>query len=483
MKKSFWEKGKKILAAALVVAIVSLLPASNAQAVTSWGAIAQGVDVSKYNGVVDWGQVKASGMEFAFIKVGSTKSGVDPQFAYNMTQANAAGLKTGVYLYSYATNPQQAVDEANQVLQWIDGYTVNYPVVFDIEDKCHKKLSDQQLIDIINAFCMTIDAAGYYPVVYSSKNMFAGKLSITGWDKWVAQYNDTCEYNNNVCFWQYTSHGKVAGFPGRVDLNYQYKDYSGLIIQEGFIAHGEATRFYRNWRMQRGWIDYNGTRYYLDGAGNLVRGWYTDETGTYYLNPADGSIARGQCNIGGLDYYFTAAGAKTLGWVVLNEQRYYYDPAADGTMKRGWFSDEAGNFYYFDGTDGHMLTGAAALDGKNYLFGADGIMVKGMVAREDGSYYYDPATGAMVTGWISLEDKTCYADAAGHIVVGTYEIDGQKYHFDTTGALVRNQTVVLDGITYNASPEGILTDIVSEVPGEAVADVSPEAVAEISTEV
>ena len=471
MKKRFLIKGKKLLAAVLAIAMMSFVPASNSQAVNAWGAIAQGVDVSKYNGVVDWGKVAASGMKFAFIKVGSTKSGIDPLFVHNITQANAAGLKTGVYLYSYATTPQQAQEEANQVLQWIDGYTVNYPVVFDIEDKCHKKLSDQQLIDIINAFCMTIDAAGYYPVVYSSKNMFAGKLSITGWDKWVAQYNDSCEYNNNVCFWQYTSHGKVAGFPGRVDLNYQYKDYSPLIIQEGFIAHGENTRFYRNWRMQRGWVDYNETRYYLDGAGNLVRGWFTDESGTYFLSPADGSIARGQCNIDGADYYFTAAGVKTLGWVVLNEQRYYYDPVANGTMKRGWFSDEKGNVYYFDMTDGHMLTGAVALDGLNYMFGADGIRVTGMVAREDGSYYYDPATGQMVTGWIALQDKTCYADAAGHIVVGTYEIDGQKYHFDVNGALVRNQTVVLEGVSYQASSEGVLTEIVPEVSPEAAAPV------------
>lgn len=463
MRKNILVQGKRALAVALTVALVSILPAGNAEAVTSHGAIAQGVDVSKYNGEVDWGQVKNAGMEFAFIKAGSTKSGVDPQFAYNMTQANAAGLRTGVYLYSYAVTPQQALEEAQQLLQWIDGYTVNYPVVFDIEDKCHKKLSDQQLIDIINAFCMTIDAAGYYPAVYSSKNMFTGKLSITGWDKWVAQYNDTCEYNNNVCFWQYTSHGKIAGFKSRVDLNYQYKDYNELIIQEGFIAHGEATRFYRNWRMQTGWVDYDQTRYYLDEAGNLVRGWFTAADGTtYYLTPTDGSIARGQCNIEGQDFYFTAEGVKILGWVVLNEQRYYYDPAAGGTMKRGLFSDEIGNTYYFDMTDGHMLTGEAMLDGQNYLFGTDGVMVKGMVTGETGSSYYDPATGARVSGWIALEDKTCYADAAGHIVVGTYEIDGNTYHFDATGALVRNQTVLLDGITYTAAENGILTEVIPE---------------------
>lgn len=225
---------KRICAAALAVAMLGMVPASEVRAVSANGSISRGVDVSKHNGGVNWNQVAASGIQFAFIKAGSTNSGIDPQFAANITGAQAAGLKTGVYIYSYAVTPEQAANEANLILQWIAPYTVNYPVVFDIEDKCHKNLSNQQLIDIINAFCSVIDAAGYYPVVYSNKNMFVQKLSTVGWDKWVAQYNSSCEYNNNVCFWQYSSNGSVSGINGRVDVNYQYKDYSGLIIQEGF---------------------------------------------------------------------------------------------------------------------------------------------------------------------------------------------------------------------------------------------------------
>ncbi|MDE7404209.1 MAG: hypothetical protein K2M81_03790, partial [Lachnospiraceae bacterium] len=180
---------QRICAALVIIAVLGIMPADKVMAVTSSGAIAKGIDVSKHNGAVNWGQVAGTGITFTFIKVGSTNSGIDPQFAANITGAQAAGLKTGVYLYSYATTPEQAANEANLVLQWIEPYTVNYPIVFDIEDKCHKNLSEQQLIDIINAFCTTIDAAGYYPMVYSSKNMFVQKLSITGWDKWVAQYN------------------------------------------------------------------------------------------------------------------------------------------------------------------------------------------------------------------------------------------------------------------------------------------------------
>lgn len=510
--------GKRAVAVILSLAALWTMPTVTAEAVSANGALARGVDVSKHNGAINWGQVAGSGMNFTFIKVGSTYSGIDPNFASNITNAQAAGLKTGVYIYSYATTPEAAANEANLVLQWIDGYTVNYPVVFDIEDKCHKNLSSQQLIDIINAFCSVIDAAGYYPMVYSNKNMFAGKLSTVGWDKWVAQYNDTCEYNNNVCFWQYTSSGKVNGFGGRVDVNYQYKDYSNLIIPEGFLQRNSQTRFYRNWRMQKGWVDYNETRYYLDGAGNMVRGWFTDPAGTYYLSFADGSIARGQCQIDGGDYYFDEQGIKRSGWIVLGEQRFYYEPANNGIMKRDWFSDETGSVYFFDRTDGHMLvggqvidgaeflfnhegkrqtgwitlpegvfyydtatgakvrgfmedakgrrylaqedghmvTGAVTIDNKEYYFNAEGVMMTGMTAREDGTFYYDTATGQMLFGFITLEDKTYYADEAGHIVTGVYTIRKQPYYFDETGVLMRNFEVILDGISYTTTPEGIL---------------------------
>lgn len=416
---------RKCCAAILTIAMVGLLPAGSAHAVSANGAIARGIDVSMHNGTVNWGQVANSGIQFTFIKVGSTKSGVDPQFAANITGAQAAGLKTGIYLYSYATTPEQAAEEARLVLEWIDPYTVNYPIVYDIEDKCHKNLTDQQMIDIINAFCIAIDEAGYYPMVYSYKNMFLGKLSIAGWDKWVAQYADNCDYNNNVCFWQYSSHGSVGGVNGRVDVNYQYKDYSSLIIPEGFVEHNGNVRFYRNWRMQKGWNEYNGTKYYLDGAGNLVRGWFTDATGNYYLTPADGSIARGQYQVDGADLYFTADGIQTTGWVNVGEARYFYDPANKGIMKREWYSDAQGMRYYFDPADGHMAT-----------------------------------------GWFTAADQTYYADGEGHIVTGICEIGGQPYYFDASGALVRGQALELNGVAYQTTPEGVLVEIPPE-PAES----------------
>lgn len=469
MKRFLGSWAKRVCCTALAVLMLAALPAQSAQAVTAKGAIARGIDVSKHNGAVDWKQVAASGIQFVFVKAGSTNSGVDPQFAANITGAQAAGLKTGVYIYSYATTPEQAANEANLILQWIAPYTVNYPVVFDIEDKCHKGLSNQQLIDIINAFCIPVDAAGYYPMVYSNKNMFTQKMDNAGWDRWVAQYADSCETGNNVCFWQYSSKGKVNGIGGNVDVNYQYKDYSALIIPEGFLEHNGNVRFYQNWRMQRGWVAYNDTRYYLDEAGNLVRGWFADPSGTYYLSPADGSIARGQCQVDGADYYFTAEGVKTAGWVVLNDQRYFYEPANNGIMKREWFSDEKGNFYFLDRTDGHMLTGAQVIDGAEYLFNLEGIRQHGRISMEDGTYYYDPATGAKTVGWFAAENQTYYADPQGHIVTGVYEIDKQPYYFNEAGALVRNGAVEIEGVAYTTTPDGILVQVETVVVEEAPA--------------
>ncbi len=367
------------------------------QAALARGAIAQGVDVSKYNGSIDWKQAAAAGMKFALIKAGSTKSGIDPCFDTNIRNAQEAGMKTGVYIYSYATTPEEAVEEATLLLQWIAPYTVNFPVVFDLEDRCHKNLSTEQLIAIINSFCMTIDAAGYYPMVYSYKNLFDDKISICGWDRWVAHYNESCGTTNNVCIWQYTSKGKVPGFAGNVDLNYQYKDYSKIIIREGFALRADGNiRFYRDFRMQTGWVDYNNCRYFLDEAGNLVRNWY---------------------------------------------------------------SDASGNYYFFDRTDGHMLTGPQMIDDKHYFFSPEGIRMSGIIAREDGSYYYDPLTGQLMTGWFIWEEETYFSDASGRIVTGIYVIDGLQYYFDINGKLIRNRTFEIEGVTYQTTPEGILTAV------------------------
>ena len=181
----------KQIAALCAAATLMFVPVQQVNAIGAGSSIARGIDVSKHNLAIDWSQVPSSGVSFVFVKAGSTNSGVDPYFDANMQGASAAGLRTGVYLYSYATTVEQAQNEANLLMQWISNYTISYPVVYDIEDPCHKNMSQEQLQALINTFCSTVEANGYHPVVYSSKNMFQNKNGDIRYDKRVAQYSDS----------------------------------------------------------------------------------------------------------------------------------------------------------------------------------------------------------------------------------------------------------------------------------------------------
>ncbi len=423
--------GKRI-AALVMVCTLALTPVNTAQAANAGDAILKGIDVSKHNGAIDWGSVPSSGISFAFIKAGSTKSGVDPYFDANMRGAQNAGLKVGVYLYSYATTVEQAQNEANLMLEWLSNYTVSYPVVYDVEDSCHKGMSQEQLQALINTFCSTIEAAGYYPMVYSSKNWFNQRIGNVGYDKWVAQYADNLEYNG-ASFWQYTSHGSVAGVGTRVDVNYQFKDFSNLIVSDGFVDRNGQTLFFSGYKMQRGWVAYNDTRYYLDANGFLQRNcWFTDESGTYYLT-ADGSVARGQVNLDGQNYFFDENGVKVGGWTTIGEKRYYYAPDT-GELWHGWLTDETGT-YFMATKDGHMLVSDVTIKGSDYYFADNGVMQTGLVTKPDGKQYY----------------------------------------FDETGVLLKNGEVVIDGILYQTNKKGVATAVaVQEPQAEQAAQASPE---------
>ena len=122
--------------------------------------------------------------------------------------------------------------EAQFAIAAMEPYSISYPVVYDLEDSIHKNMSPDQLAALTVAFCSTVQQAGYYPMVYSSKNWMVGKIAATPYDKWIAQYNTVCEYPNPA-FWQYSSSGVVAGINGSVDVNYQFKDYSNLIVANG----------------------------------------------------------------------------------------------------------------------------------------------------------------------------------------------------------------------------------------------------------
>lgn len=335
----------RLIAATVMTAFVTIASGTNAYAaVTSAGSISNGIDVSKFNGVVDWGKIAGSGVKFAFVRVGNPQSGVDPMFAANFNGASGAGLRTGVYYYSHATSVEAAKAEAAQTIEWLKGYPVSYPVVYDVEAGGQKKLGAAQMQDIVNTYCSIIYAAGYYPMVYTNKNFYKSKLMGNGWDRWIAQYGSSCDMDS-VAFWQYSSKGKLPGIGGYVDLNLQYKDYSKAIVKDGFAEQYGFVRYYSNWMMQRGWVSENGLKFHMNDMGVMESGWFTDtDSKVYYLNPNGGYAVTGLQTIDGAKYIFDANCVKCTGITEFNGALYYCDPITGALLCNGSFTFDGMNF-------------------------------------------------------------------------------------------------------------------------------------------
>ena len=185
-----------------------------------------GIDVSKWQGTIDWAAV-APNISFAIIRCGYRGSSgglsIDPQYARNMQQAKANGVKVGVYFYSKATNEAMAVEEASLAIQLVQEQGgVSLPIYMDMEDATQKGLSSEELTNIANAFCATVASAGYRPGVYASYNWWNNHLNagaVNG-SKWVARYNTICGLPCDI--WQYSSKGTLPGINGNVDINQSY---------------------------------------------------------------------------------------------------------------------------------------------------------------------------------------------------------------------------------------------------------------------
>lgn len=196
-----------------------------------------GIDVSYCQSRVDWQKVKASGVRFVMVRVGYCYNNgslhIDRMFKSHMEGAAAVGLDVGVYLYSYATSIAAAKKAAQAVLQAVKPYKLTYPIAFDIEyDDEYVKSTKQSNTNITAAFLQEIERAGYYAMLYCSKDFLDTHLlpeRLTAYDKWLAQYASKCTSKHAYGMWQYSGSGKVNGIPVPVDLNYAYKDYPVII--------------------------------------------------------------------------------------------------------------------------------------------------------------------------------------------------------------------------------------------------------------
>lgn len=198
-----------------------------------------GIDVSRWNGNINWTEVKKAGIDFAIIRVGYRGYGTgalveDPLARTNLAGAQAAGIKIGVYVFSQAITLEEAVQEASMALEIVKGYKLDYPIFIDSEYSTSAKdgradnLSTAQRTAICEAFCKTIANSGYRTGIYASKSWFMYQLNVAALEQyviWVAHYTTATDYSRRYDMWQYTSTASVPGIKGDVDMNFSYLNY------------------------------------------------------------------------------------------------------------------------------------------------------------------------------------------------------------------------------------------------------------------
>lgn len=219
---------------------------------------ARGIDVSKWQGQIDWERVKNAGIEFAILRCGygdDIPKQDDPQFIRNADECTRLGIPFGVYLYSYATNTAQAKSEVAHTLRLVSGYKLAYGIWYDMEDASQDGLSNDELASIAMTYCNAIEDAGYYCGIYANLNWMQNKLNdsrLDAYDRWVAQWADACTYDKAYGMWQQTSDGSVDGINGRVDMDIAYKDYPSIMANAGLCGFSGANQDTKNGIFQVG---------------------------------------------------------------------------------------------------------------------------------------------------------------------------------------------------------------------------------------
>ena len=294
----------------------------------------KGIDVSYWQGSIDWAKVKAAGVDFAILRCGygsNTSSKDDSTFAANVRGCVANGIPYGVYLYSYASTVAMANDEADHALRLLRANNCNlqYPVYYDLEDTKVAKASNATIVSMANTFCNKLSSNGYASGVYANLTWWNNKLAaFDGYDRWVAQWSDRCTYGKDYSIWQCTSEAGVDGISGRtssrVDANLLMvtRDRMDTYMKYGCIRYSITTiagkkyivsnlgdmvknRFFGIWPYIYA-VDANGvlqanTKYWIGSIAYILDGQgraYINKSKTkkkkvpYYRNPGSGKVGK-----------------------------------------------------------------------------------------------------------------------------------------------------------------------------------------------
>lgn len=361
------------------------------------------IDVSEWQGDIDWAKAKADGVEGVIIRLGYGEgNNADKKAQRNISECKRLGIPFGIYWYSYADTPSIAKEEGADVVAKLKQFGVNpsdlaYPVYYDLEKwtwKGHQPPTDPNVYnDIVNNWYSVLQSGGYKNLsVYSYTSYLQGPLKhadIYAKTMWVAQYGARMGFDSfptNSRGWQYTSSGKVDGISGNVDMN--------AFGNKAYVNGGH-------------WVTKNGQKYWWDSDGSLARSKeiYDPESNAWYWIDSDGTMAHDK------DVYLRSNGGK---WV-------RYD--SNGHMIKGE-DFRYGVWYNFDFTTGAMSKGMTYLSNGNKWVYYD--MVTGKMAHGEaylnfdkehsGWYLFDNITGARCTGdifiranggkWVRYDQKT-----------------------------------------------------------------------------
>ena len=431
----------------------------------------KGIDVSEWQGKINWAQVKTAGVDFAILRCGRTSledekpKRVDNYWCRNVEGCLSSGMPFGAYYYSQATSPAEASEEADWAIYalqsaGVKGSDLAFPVYFDIEDS---KMVGKNYAAIAQAFFDKLTAAGYPVGTYANLSWWNTRLTSPVFDKyskWVAAYNASIgltyapmsNFSEGNGVWQFSDYGSIPGISGRVDLNYTYmapvnsdhwikseSKWWYRYVDGSYPANcwaqidGRWYHFDASGWMQTGWLWVNGAWYYLGPSGAMQTGWLNDGA-WYYLDPeAGGAMATGVKAVQGAAYFFDASGAMAAGWCVDGGVWRYASPS--GALVSGW-NVVNGSWYWFDGETYAMREG--------WL-------------NDGGSWYWlaDGGDGRMATGWQQIGGSWYWLSDSGAMATGWCQIDGVYYFFNGSGAMERDRWV---GDYYLTSSGAMATD-------------------------
>lgn len=271
----------------------------------------KGIDVSYYQGEIDFKKVKAAGVDFVIIRAGYGNALAypkqnDSRFEEYYKNAKAAGLNVGAYWYSYADSVEEAKQEAKSCLAAIKGKTFEMPIFFDLEEQKQFAKGRSFCDSIVKAFCNALEEAGYFAGLYISRSPLQNFISsdvAKRYALWIAEYNSKCNYSGSYGIWQYSSTGKISGISGNVDCDYCYVDYPSIIEKGGFncfkktaAASSASTDKKQTSAAKKSYtkgtqVTLKNTKLYVSATAKSG----VKKSGTYYLY--DGAVVNGRMRI------------------------------------------------------------------------------------------------------------------------------------------------------------------------------------------